>query len=216
MVRTAKITLLSLGIAALLYAILAEPQSLVITARDAGSWIVSRVSAAVESARAPKPPAVKDLPSLPAQEPPAGPTPGAAPEPAAKVSTLLPVEGPAGFAAFWRSFRTALLARDVVTVASMTQLPLLVRSSVDDAPAQAIGRKKLEEIIERSLERDLPRLVESPRGLGVRHQTQRAFVQEHEALDELDAFGEHCARVGALQFRFKQGRWRWYLTIVDQ
>ena len=211
--RTAKITLISLVVAGLLFAILAEPDYLVSGLSAGGSWVGRRVSAAVEVASSSR--KEQDAPAPPPLAAAEPPRPSEPPNRAPRPSPLTQVEGPPGFAAFWRSFRVALLERDVVTVASMTQFPFAVRRSVEDAPGLQLQRKHLQEVIERALERDMPRLVETPSGVAVRHETQRAFLQEHEALTELDVFGERWARVGDLQFRFKAGRWRWYLAILD-
>lgn len=219
--RTAIITLISLGVAALLFAVLAEPEYLLSPLRSSGSWAMGTMSAAVDAVRrtpeerreeqdAPPPPS-RPAAKLPTDEPSAS-APLAR---AAHLSELTTVEGPPGFAAFWRTFRAALLSSDAVTVASMTQFPFQLRSTVDDLPVIQVPRKKLDQVMERALERDIPRLVEANKRLNVRHQTQREFLQEHESPTVLDTFGERWARVGDLQFRFKQGRWYWYLAILD-
>ena len=215
-------TLISLSVAGLLFAALAEPEYLLSPMRDGGSWAAGRMGAAVDTltkSKGHEEEEAEELPAPPPKKPSvstdATPTPTATPARPAQLAELTTVEGPPGFAAFWRSFRTAMLNNDVVTVASMTQFPFMLRNVVDDLPVIQVPRKKLPDVMERALERDMPRLVESGKMVGVRHQTQREFLKAHESLTILAKFGERWARVGDLQFRFKQGRWYWYLAILD-
>ena len=180
--------------------------------RSCSLLIVVALSIACDRA-APKPPPAPAVEARAAQPPP---PPKAAPqEPVRSAVDPAVAARSADFAVFWTAFRRALLARDQAALASMTQLPIAVRGTLDDDPVRHVPAAQLAQLVDDVLRNPIQTPIQTGSGVSVLEQTQEQYVREHEQPGAKDQQTQDWARVADLEFCRKGERWRWCQTYAE-